>query len=105
MRDILYIKDVVELYFKTIEKAEEVKGQAFNIGGGMENSISLIELFEVLEREMDIELKYEKLLRRISDQKIFVADILKVKEKMGWKPKISKLNGIKKMIEWIIKLY
>ena len=105
VRDILYIKDVVELYFKTIEKAEEVKGQAFNIGGGMENSISLIELFEVLEREMDIELKYEKLLRRISDQKIFVADILKVKEKMGWKPKISKLNGIKKMIEWIIKLY
>jgi CDP-paratose 2-epimerase len=105
VRDILHIKDVVDLYFKTIEKIEEAKGQAFNIGGGMKNSLSLIELFEVLEKEMDIELKYEKLPCRISDQKIFVADILKAKEKIGWKPKISKLDGIKKMIEWIIKLY
>lgn len=43
VRDILYIKDVVELYFKTIEKAEEVKGEAFSIGG-MENGISLFKL-------------------------------------------------------------
>ena len=104
VRDILYIKDVVNLYFKTIEKVEEVKGQAFNIGGGMENSFSLLELFKVLEKEMDVKLKFKKLPCRISDQKIFVADIFKSKEKIGWKPKISKLNGIKKMIEWIIKL-
>ena len=104
VRDILHIKDVVDLYFKTIEKIEEIKSQAFNIGGGMKNSLSLLELFEILEREMDVKLKFKKLHYRISDQKIFVADIFKSKEKIGWKPKISKFNGIKKMIEWIIKL-
>jgi len=104
-RDILYIKDVVDLYFKIIEKVEEVKGQAFNIGGGTKNSLSLIELFDILEKELDVKLNYKKLPWRISDQKIFVTDFLKAKEKIGWKPKINKLNGIKKIIEWIIKLY
>jgi len=105
VRDILYIKDVVDLYFKTIKKIEKIKGHAFNIGGGMENSLSLIELFEVLEREIDIELKYKKLPCRISDQKIFVADIFKAKEKIEWKPKISKFKGIKKIMKWIKEIY
>jgi len=104
VRDILYIKDVVELYFKTIEMAEEVKGQAFNIGGGMENSLSLLELFNILEKELSIKLDYTKLPWRECDQKVFVASIDKTKQTIGWRPKINKLNGIKKMIEWIIKL-
>jgi CDP-paratose 2-epimerase len=104
VRDILYIKDVVDLYFKTIKNIEKIKGQVFNIGGGTKNSLSLIELFDILEKELEVKLNYKKLPWRISDQKIFVADIFKSKEKISWKPKISKLNGIKKMIEWIIKL-
>jgi len=99
VRDILYIDDVVNLYFKTIERINKLKGDVFNIGGGIENSLSLIELFNILENELNVKLNYRKLPWRVSDQKIFVADFLKAKEKIGWKPKISKLNGIKKMIE------
>ena len=40
---------------------------------------------------------------RESDQKIFVADLTKVKELIGWEPQVSKENGIKKMIEWVSK--
>jgi CDP-paratose 2-epimerase len=101
VRDILYIKDVVDLYFKTIETVEEVKGQAFNIGGGMENSLSLQELFGILEEELSISLIFTKLPWRKSDQKVFVADINKIKKVFDWKPKIDKNEGIKRMIKLI----
>jgi CDP-paratose 2-epimerase len=104
VRDVLYIKDIVDLYFKTIERIEEIKGHAFNIGGGIENSLSLIELFNILEKELDVNMNYRELFRRKSDQKIFIADIFKAKEMIKWEPKVNKDNGIKKMIKWIKEL-
>ena len=94
----------MDLYFETIGKIEEIKGQAFNIGGGIENSLSLIELFDILEKELDVKLNYKKLPWRKSDQKIFIADIFKAKEMIKWEPKVNKDNGIKKMIKWIKEL-
>ena len=104
VRDILYVTDVVDLYLKTIGKIEEIKGQAFNIGGRIENSLSLIELFDILEKELDVKLNYKKLPWRKSDQKIFIADIFKAKEMIKWEPKVNKGNGMKKMIKWIKEL-
>jgi CDP-paratose 2-epimerase len=101
VRDVLYADDTVDLYFKTIEHIDKANGNAFNIGGGMENSLSLLELFEILEREFDIKLKYKQLPPRTSDQKIFVADIKKVKKLLDWQPKVDKIRGIKNMIEWL----
>jgi CDP-paratose 2-epimerase len=44
------------------------------------NSLSLLELFSILEEELSIKMKYTKLPPRESDQKIFVANILKAKD-------------------------
>jgi CDP-paratose 2-epimerase len=100
VRDVLYADDAVDLYFKTIDDIDKAKGNAFNIGGGMENSLSLLELFGILEQELDVKLKYKQLPPRISDQKIFVADIMKVKKLLNWQPKVDKISGIKHMIKW-----
>ncbi|MBT3261544.1 NAD-dependent epimerase/dehydratase family protein [bacterium] len=100
VRDVLYADDMVDLYFKAIENIDHTKGQVFNIGGGMDNSLSLLELFEILEKNLDIKLNYIKLPPRESDQKVFVADITKAKKLMGWSPKITKEVGIKRMLEW-----
>jgi len=105
VRDVLHVEDAVDLYFKTVERIEEAKGQAFNIGGGMKNSVSLLELFEILEKELDVELRYKKLPWRKSDQKVFVADITKARERIGWQPRIDKLEGIKKMLGWVEESY
>ncbi|QIV94850.1 GDP-mannose 4,6-dehydratase [Allofrancisella frigidaquae] len=101
VRDLLYASDCVDLYLKASQKIEIIKGQAFNIGGGIENSSSLLELFSSLESEFDIKMAYTQLPPRESDQRVFVADITKAKELIGWQPKVSKEFGIKKMIEWI----
>ena len=79
VRDVLFAGDMVNLYFLLIDNIEKVKGQCFNIGGGMNNSLSLLELFDILEKELKIKLKYTRLEARKSDQKIFVADLTKIK--------------------------
>ena len=101
VRDLLYASDCVALYLAAAEHIEQIQGQAFNIGGGMANSSSLLELFSFLEKELDIEMRYEKLPVRESDQKVFVADIRKISGLIHWEPKVHKEAGIQKMIEWV----
>jgi len=101
VRDVLHVEDIKKLYFVSIEDIDEVKGEAFNIGGEMSNSLSLLELFDFLERELDVELAYRKLPWRESDQKVFVADTRKVKQQTGWKAEIGKERGILMMLDWL----
>ena len=68
----------------------------------MANSLSLLELFSLLEAVTGVELNYTKLPVRESDQQVFVADITKAKEILGWKPEVVPSEGISQMIEWII---
>ena len=101
VRDVLYVDDLVALYLKAAKNIKVIKGQAFNIGGRMANSLSLLELFDVLESELDVKLKYRKLPPRVSDQKVFVADISKIYQLLGWQPRVDKITGIRKMLAWI----
>jgi len=104
VRDVLHADDVIRLYFKAIENINKAKGQAFNIGGGIENSLSLLELFDFLERELDVRLSYTKLPWRASDQKVFVADITKAKNLIGWQPKVSLEEGIVRTYQWYFEI-
>jgi len=77
------------------------RGNAFNIGGGQHNSLSLLELFVLLEEIVGIKLRFIKLPSRESDQRVFVADITKAKEVFGWKPVVSSREGVARMVEWV----
>ncbi len=101
VRDVLFADDLISCYFKALAKIDEIKGQAFNIGGGMTNSISLIELFNFLEAELDVKLKFRETPWRVSDQKIFVANNAKAMRLFGWKPELTKEQGLRKMIAWV----
>ena len=100
VRDVLHADDVVKLYFSANENIKEIMGQAFNIGGGIENSLSLLELFALLETMLDTKLKYRHLPWRESDQKVFIANSSSLYKRIGWKANVDKENGIKRMIEW-----
>ncbi|MFT6069536.1 MAG: CDP-paratose 2-epimerase [Bacteriovoracaceae bacterium] len=101
VRDVLFSEDIVSCYFNAVKNIDKTKGQAFNIGGGIENSISILELFDILEDELGIKLNYKELPPRSSDQKNFVADITKAKEFFDWSPTVNKREGIQKMIRWV----
>jgi CDP-paratose 2-epimerase len=104
VRDILFASDLINCYFSALDHAKQCTGHAFNIGGGMENSLSLLELFAFLEKELRIKLNYRKLPWRSNDQKVFVADINKAKKKFSWAPKVDKYSGLVKMKDWVEKI-
>ncbi len=101
VRDVLHADDMIRLYFKTVENIDKAKGQVFNIGGGIRNSLSLLELFEILEKELHVSLSYTRLPWRTSDQKVFVAEIGKMTSLLKWKPAVSALEGLSRMLAWI----
>lgn len=100
VRDVLHAKDVVNLYFKASENIKQTKGKAFNIGGGVENSLSLLELFALLENILKIKMEYTQLPFRESDQLVFVANNSKAYNIMGWSAEISPEIGVTDSIKW-----
>lgn len=104
VRDVLHADDMINLYYSALNNIDDIHGQVFNIGGGYENSLSLIELFKILEQKLDIKMRYEELPWRESDQKVFIADITKAKDFIKWNPNVNKEKGIDKMLEWVSSL-
>ncbi|HDL8434773.1 CDP-paratose 2-epimerase [Yersinia enterocolitica] len=100
VRDVLHAEDIISLYFSTLLNIELVRGNAFNIGGTIRHSLSLLELFSLLEDYSDTKLTYAQLPVRESDQKVFVADVTKINNYISWSPKVSAVEGIRKMYEW-----
>ena len=103
VRDVLHAEDMIKLYLSAPKFIDNAKGKVFNIGGGINNSLSLLELFDFLEKKLNIKLNYTKLPPRESDQKVFVADIKKASDTFNWLPKVSYEEGITKMLEWVEK--
>ncbi len=101
VRDVLHADDMKRLYFATVEYIDQAKGQAFNIGGGMENSLSLLELFALLEELTEVRLHYTQLPVRKSDQRVFVADITKVTQLLMWEPRVTSREGVARMVSWV----
>ncbi len=100
VRDLLHVSDAVSAYISAYEQIDRARGQAFNIGGGMENSMSLLELLDFLEKRLGVKLNYTHLPWRQSDQKFFVADNSKAERLLQWSPKMAKEKGIEDTILW-----
>ena len=101
VRDVLHAEDMTNLYYLTLDNIDSVNGEVFNIGGGIDNSLSLLELFKLLEEFSDIKLKYENIAARESDQRVFVADINKARKKLKWSPKVIARDGVSRMLSWV----
>ena len=101
VRDVLFAPDLVDCYFAAVERIDRTNGEVFNMGGGFSNSLSLLELFDLLQQELSIELQYDRLPPRSSDQKVFIADVGKAEALFSWRPTTSTASGIRQMINWI----
>ncbi|HUV46564.1 MAG TPA: GDP-mannose 4,6-dehydratase [Candidatus Bathyarchaeia archaeon] len=101
VRDVLWIEDLIEAYDLAVRNITKVKGEVFNIGGGYKNSLSLLELTDILEKKLGkkIRLKFEK--ERVADQKIFISDNRKLEKRLGWQPETSYTQGIGRMLKWL----
>lgn len=100
VRDVLHSIDLVALYRSAYEQIGTIAGQVFNIGGGIANSLSILELIALLGNMEDVGPVFRKIERRQSDQDVFVADISKVQSLIGWAPKVAVRDGLLGMLDW-----
>ncbi len=100
VRDVLHARDLIRVYQLAVGCIEKTAGQIYNIGGGAANSLSLIELFQLLEGLTGFPMRYKQLDWRPGDQKVFIADIRKAQRDFAWFPEVSKETGIYEMLAW-----
>lgn len=99
VRDLLFIDDLVEAYRRAVQNIERVNSEVFNIGGGKNNRISLLELLDLLRLCLGRDISVAFSDWRPGDQKIFVSDISKAKRDLEWAPKTGVRAGISKLIQ------
>lgn len=101
VRDVLFIEDLIDGYEAAIANIEKIKGNAFNVGGGPKNTMSLLELLSFLEKFFGKKIAVKYGDWRPGDQPVFVCDIAKAKKEFGWEPKTGPEEGVKKLYEWV----
>ncbi len=100
VRDVLHVSDLVAAYEAAIDRPEIATGNAFNVGGGPQNQMSLNELLNHLCRVLGYEIETSSTEWRPGDQKVFVSNIFKAKECLNWKPRIAVDEGVEELIHW-----
>jgi len=101
VRDVLYVSDLIDAFESFILKAENIKHDVFCMGGGVNNTLSLIELINFLQDETGRKIECEFSAWRPSDQKVYISDIRKAENILNWSPKINPHQGVKKLIKWV----
>jgi CDP-paratose 2-epimerase len=102
VRDVLYVSDLLDAYDACLEKIDQAAGKIYNIGGGPQNTISVWQEFgPMLEASLGRALPILKDDWRPGDQRIFVSDIRKAEQQLGWKPRVSVQEGLDCLFEWV----
>jgi len=103
VRDILFIDDLIEAFNKAVKNIKIAQGQIYNIGGGPKNTLSLLELLDLLKIKLKKKIKYDFDDWRPGDQPIYISDITKAKRQLKWYPKTTYKRGISQLLIWALE--
>lgn len=101
VRDVLYIDDLISAYGAAVESINQTTGQAYNIGGGAENTLSLLELIALLERQFGHGIEHKFADWRPGDQRVYISDTRKAKSHFSWEPRVDVEAGVAKLVAWL----
>lgn len=101
VRDVLCVDDLVRAYETAVVAPEKIAGQAFNVGGGPGNVLSLLELIDMLERNLGIKIPLKWSDWRPGDQRVYVSNIQKLSQALGWAPAIFPAKGVEQLVNWV----
>lgn len=102
VRDFLHIADLVDLVALQLQQIDSLQGQVFNVGGGVENSLSLKETTQMCQeisgRRIAIAAEPEE---RLGDIPIFITDSRKVMSQLDWQPQRDARQTLTDIHRWI----
>jgi CDP-paratose 2-epimerase len=99
VRDVLYVKDLVDAYDCFLHS--KIKSGIFNLGGGSKNTLSLLELCDLLRTTTGKKPNTRFAEWRPADQRVYISDITKARETLGWKPTVTPKDGVTRLVQWI----
>ena len=103
VRDILDVSNAVDAYVSALQRIRDVRGRVFNLGGGPDNAISLLQLTNeirhVLGREVDV--RFEDW--RQGDQRWFVANTAAARSALGLRAAVPWRDGVARLADWLAR--
>jgi CDP-paratose 2-epimerase len=103
VRDILFAEDLVDAFLLAQSNIHTLSGQAFNIGGGLGNTISLMELLDLIAMVQGEKVATRLKEWRPGDQRYYVSDTRKFKAATGWAPKVNAREGVERLYRWLLE--
>jgi CDP-paratose 2-epimerase len=101
VRDILFVDDLVDAMLLAQDRIDSTSGHAFNIGGGPERTISLLELLNHIRRIQGAKPRVTFEASRTGDQRYYVSDTSSFRATTGWEPRVAPFEGIERLNEWL----
>lgn len=102
VRDILHVKDLYRLLEIQIDNIDSHSGEIYNVGGGPDKSVSLLELTNLCQKYTGHKIPVKSIAKdRPGDIRIYITDNSKITEKTGWKPEITVDKIVKEISDWI----
>lgn len=101
VRDVLFVDDLTQAYLTAAREIDKTAGQIFNIGGGPDKTMSLLELIAFLEEFFKKKIEPDFADWRPGDQPVYISDIRKAKAEFGWEPTVGPQEGVKRLFEWV----
>ena len=103
VRDILYVEDLVDAFLLAQQHMPRIAGEAFNIGGGAKNTVSLAELLDLIGELQASRLVLFHEPARTGDQLYYVSDTRKFEGATGWRPRVRVREGVRQLYSWLAK--
>lgn len=101
VRDVLHIDDLCDLVVRQCQDLTGKRANIFNVGGGLENTLSLCELTEICEGVCGTKISINSVAaNRPFDLPLYLTDNKRVFEAYGWKPKRSAGQVVEDIFSW-----
>ena len=84
IRDYIHINDLVLANMKALKNIERFTYEIFNIGSGKGYTVQ--DIINIYKKELNIHIRHSFFKSREGDEDYSVANIRKIKNKLGWRP-------------------
>lgn len=102
VRDVLHVLDAFDLLMGVIPELGNWRGEVFNVGGGLENSVSLQEMTAICQTVTGREVPLGSVPEtRPGDIPWYVTDNSEVSARFGWRPQRSVEQVVRDTADWL----
>jgi CDP-paratose 2-epimerase len=97
---VLAVEDLMRAFEAVRSRIDRTAGQVYNLGGGLKNATSLLELIDAIRVLTGYSLDYDIHPVRPGDQPVYLTDSGKLRRDVGWEPQMTLEQILENMHEW-----